>query len=146
MRKIFALTCLFFLWVEVGYAQDVTLQWDANTDYGLTGYKVYYDTDGTDPYDGTGAAEGNSPITITLAQDENPDPDIVEFTLHNLSNTRTRFVVTAIDATQESGYSNEVNTGLTTPDNLLISAIDNIIAGLQDIKKYLASKREGGNP
>ena len=118
MRKIFALACLFFLEMGVGYAQDVTLQWDATTDYGLTGYKVYYDTDGTDPYDGTGATEGNSPITITLAQDENSDPALVEYTLHNLNNTRTRFVVTALAGTLESGYSNEVDTGLCAPGNL----------------------------
>ena len=139
VKKLMLLVVIMLYSISV-YAQDVTLQWDANTDYSLTGYKVYYDTDGTDPYDGTGATEGTSPITITLAQDENPDPDIVEFTLHNLNNTRTRFVVTALAGTLESGYSNEVDTGPTSPGNLLISAIDNIIAGLQDIKAYLAAR------
>lgn len=39
----------------------IILKWDANDAYDLAGYKVYYDFDNSQPpYDGTGAAEGNS--------------------------------------------------------------------------------------
>ncbi|MBI4007765.1 MAG: hypothetical protein HY354_04635, partial [Planctomycetes bacterium] len=39
----------------------IILKWDANEAYDLSGYKVYYDFDSSQPpYDGTGAAEGNS--------------------------------------------------------------------------------------
>lgn len=39
----------------------IILNWDANDAYDLAGYKVYYDFDSSlPPYNGTGAAEGNS--------------------------------------------------------------------------------------
>ena len=133
-RIILILMMVIFLAFPVlSLAMDVKLQWDSCTDYGLAGYKIYSAITEDGAYD--------TPITITLAQDENPDPDIVAYTVTGLPDTRTRFVVTAYDTGgNESGYSNEVNTGLTPPTNLLISAIDNIIAGLQDIKAYLAAK------
>ena len=98
------------------FALDVTLQWDANSEADLAGYKVYYDTDAGAPYSGTGAQEGNSPVDVPLAQDENPDPNIVEYTLHNLPDGTYYFAVSAYNddvPPLESGYSNEVNT---TPD------------------------------
>ena len=40
---------------------SILLKWDANDAYDLAGYKVYYDLDGSKPpYNGAGAAEGNS--------------------------------------------------------------------------------------
>ena len=54
------------------------------------------------PYDGTGAAEGNSPIDVGW---------IDEFTLRALSDDEEYyFVVTAYRDGVESGYSNEVTT------------------------------------
>jgi len=47
--------------VESGYAIDATLQWSANTEPDLSGYKIYYKTGYPGPvYDGTGATEGVS--------------------------------------------------------------------------------------
>jgi hypothetical protein len=47
----------------------VRLQWPVNTtDCDVAGYKVYYGAAAGGPYDGTFAAEGSSPITITTAQ------------------------------------------------------------------------------
>ena len=134
MRKlgILLLMATLLTLATLAQAMDVTLQWDANTDYGLVGYKIYSTT--------TESGEYDTPVVIVLADDQNTDPALFEYTVTGLSNTRTRFVVTAYDATTESGYSNEVNTGLTPPGNLLLSAIDNIIAGLQDIKAYLAQR------
>ena len=91
-------------------ALDVTLQWDANSETNIAGYKIYYDTDSGAPYNGTGALLGNSPIDMPLGQDENSDPDVVEFTLNNLSNGEYYFAVTAYtndDPSLESAYSNE---------------------------------------
>ena len=42
----------------------MTLAWTANPEADVVGYKVYYDSDGKYPFDGTGAAEGPSPITV----------------------------------------------------------------------------------
>ena len=63
------------------FALDITLQWDANGEANLAGYKIYYDTDSGSPYNGTGALEGDSPIDMPLGQDENSDPNMVEYTL-----------------------------------------------------------------
>ena len=141
IKKLMLLAVIMLYSISV-YAMDVTLQWDANTEPDLAGYKIYYDVDSGAPYDGSGAAEGNSPIDIILFQDENPDPNIVQFTLHGLSDSGVSFLaVTAYDNFgRESGYSNEVSTSLAPapPTNLLITAIDQLIGALQDIKQYLA--------
>jgi len=99
-------------------AMDVTLSWDANTESDLAGYKVYYDLDSGEPYHGTGGTLQNgtpspSPISMSLNQDENIDPDLVEFTVYNLPGVYIYyFAVKAIDDQGlESDYSNEVNTG-----------------------------------
>ncbi len=99
----------FFLCFQAfSYAADVTLQWDANTEPDLAGYRLYYKTGSSGaPYDGTGATEGASPIDAE---------NVTEFTLHSLSDTEVYFfVVTAHDTEDlESEYSNEV-TASTEP-------------------------------
>ena len=90
-------------------AAQVTVAWDANPEADLAGYKIYYKTGSSGPpYDGIEASEGQSPITIPLA--ELGDPASPEYTLHGLSDTeRTFSVVSAYDTEgNESGYSNEV--------------------------------------
>jgi hypothetical protein len=110
---------VFFMFSETVYAADVTLQWDADADPNVMGYRVYYDTDSGDPYEGYGATYGSSPIGINPDyDDQNPDPNVVEFTIQGLSDGTYYFVVTAINYGSnpplESGYSNEVSTVLTT--------------------------------
>ena len=95
---------IFFFCIASGYAMDITLQWDTNTEPDLAGYEVYYKTNSSgEPYDGTGATEGDSPIDVG---------DITTFTLHSLADGVTYFfVVTAYDSEGlESDYSNEVDT------------------------------------
>jgi hypothetical protein len=94
-----------------GYAMDVTLAWDANTEPDLAGYTIYYGTESGHPYDGEGALEGDSPVDILLDEDEDPDPSVVQFTLYDLPEGTYFFAVTAFDTTGlESGYSNEAST------------------------------------
>jgi hypothetical protein len=112
-----------FLSTVGAHAADVTLQWDANTESDLAGYNVYYRAGSSGAgvlanYNGTGAHEGDSPTDVPLSLDENPDPNTVEFTVHNLTDGETYyFVVTAYDdenPSLESEPSNEVYTSPVT--------------------------------
>lgn len=120
MRKLIGLLTSAFLLVAVNaLALDVTLQWDANTETNLGGYKIYYDTNSGAPYNGVGATNGNSPIDIPLSKDENPDPGLVQFTVLGLPSGTYWFAVTAYDNSDpplESGYSNEVTNYEEPPD------------------------------
>jgi len=102
------------------HAYDVTMAWDKNGEPDLAGYKLYYNTGiSGPPYHGTGATEGNSPITIGIGNPDDPkdpdftlrDPDNPQFTLRGLSDNEIYyFVVTAYDIENlESVYSNEVS-------------------------------------
>jgi hypothetical protein len=84
-----------------GYAMDITLAWD--TDPTVDGYELYYKAGSSGPpYNGTGAAEGDSPVDVGW---------VSEFTLRALSDDADYyFVVTAYTQDGESGYSNEVTT------------------------------------
>jgi len=108
----------------LAHALDVTFQWEANKEPDLDGYRVYYRPGSSgngilSNYNGTGAHEGNSPIAMPLALDENADPDILEFTVTDLPDGETYyFVVTAYNndvILLESGPSNEAYTGSTSP-------------------------------
>ena len=76
---------LIFFASSQGYALDVALQWDANTEPDLAGYKVYYGTDSGGPYECQDAANGPSPITLTINNPGDPcnldDPDNTEYKL-----------------------------------------------------------------
>jgi hypothetical protein len=93
------------------YGFDITVGWDKNTEVELRGYKVYYKTGSEGaPYNGTGADQGASPITISL--DDLDDPDNPTYEVTGLDDQLCYyFVVTAYsDGTSEdSGYSNEVD-------------------------------------
>ena len=91
------------------WALDVTLQWDANTEPDIAGYDVYYGDHAI--YGGTGAAEGDSPILTSPESDENPDPALVEFTLHLPDCINFYYAVKARDDQgRVSDFSNEVFT------------------------------------
>lgn len=126
MKKL--LFALFFVLAfgisTVFAASDVTLEWDANTEADLAGYKMYYGTSLGGPYSGTGALEGNSPIDVG---------NVTIYTLHGLADGATYFVVTAYDMGElESDYSNEVSAVLDTeapaaPQNCIIKIIMKIL-------------------
>jgi len=104
---------LFFS--AIVFAADVTLAWDANTESDLAGYRIYYRSEPfSSDYEGVGVREGDSPITLTLGDLDNPASP--RYRLHGLSDTATTFlVVTAYDYYgTESSYSNQV---YYNPDN-----------------------------
>ena len=100
---IFILASMFLLFwfLTPCYARDVTLTWD--TDPSVDGYLLYYNAGSSGPpYNGTGAAEGDSPVDVGW---------VSEFTLRALSDDDDYyFTVTAYTQDGESGYSNEVMT------------------------------------
>lgn len=103
---------VFFSLLGTAYSMDVTLQWNANSERDIVGYRIHYDIDSGYPYDGFGAQEGASPIDVTLCDNESADPDAVEYTLHGLPDEVYYFAVTAYDGETppfESGYSNEIS-------------------------------------
>ncbi len=126
MKKLFlTLFALFVCHVcfsVVAYASPVTLQWDANTESDLVGYKVYFKNslESGEPYDGTGIylndAAVDSPVDVG---------NVTEITFELPSGSYT-FVVTAYDTEGlESNYSNEVWTNFNpaTVKNLRIIQI-----------------------
>jgi hypothetical protein len=101
--------------INTGFCQDVTLSWDPSPTDGVTGYKVYYKQgDMNYPFDGTGAAEGSSPVDVG---------DVLSTTLTDLPDGAIFFfsVTAYVDETQESSYSNIVSNnwipGLLLPEN-----------------------------
>jgi len=120
IKSIFLMLCLGSLAIlslpAPGHAVDVTLAWDANSESDLAGYAIYYGTESGGPYFGEGAVEGYSPVDILLDEDEDPDPNVVQFTLHDLPEGIYFFAVTAFNTSgEESGYSNEASTASDEP-------------------------------
>jgi chitinase len=106
---LFAGVIIFFT-NGISSAAEVTLAWDANTEPDLMGYKIYYDTSPGDPYYGTDADQGISPITVLCKDLDHPSNP--KFTLTGLgANEDYYFALTAFDNENlESGYSNEAST------------------------------------
>jgi len=102
---------LILLFSSLAWAEPVTLEWDPNSETNLAGYKIYYKVGSSgEPYNGIGAAEGDSPVDVG---------NVTTYILHGLTDGLTYFVVTAYDTEDhESDYSNEVSTqvGPEVPD------------------------------
>ncbi|MCX6035495.1 MAG: PKD domain-containing protein [Chloroflexi bacterium] len=74
---------------------SIGLSWAANPESDVTGYKVYYDTDGKYPYTGTGADQGASPIEVGNAH---------SLTLTGLPVGKYYLSVTAYDAGADGAH------------------------------------------
>jgi hypothetical protein len=101
--------CRILLYPTMAFAAEVTLAWDANTEPGLAGYRVYYKTGSSGPpYDGTGATPDDSPITVPLADLDNADNPY--YTISKLNSVDNYFFAVTAYYPQdlESGYSEEV--------------------------------------
>ena len=136
--KLFILSIAFVTFLvspAIAANYDLTLQWDENTEPDLaTGdnprYKIYYRTGssgngnknnyiGLPSVEPAVADEGSSAVSVTVAQDENLDTSVVQFTLHNLDDTQTYYIaVTALDNYgNESDLSDEISTSdVVDPD------------------------------
>jgi chitinase len=121
------------------FATTVVLQWDPNTDADLAGYKVYYQADSsTQPFQGTGASEGDSPInvgnnpTATLSGLDPAHPYFFAVTAYNTSGV-------------ESDYSNIVSIPvLLSPTFSITSPADKaIVSGTPVIVSTDASDNVG---
>lgn len=92
---------ILFIWTQAdAYAMDATLRWGASAGPDIQGYRIYYDTDSGEPYDGTGAPEGNSPIDVG---------DVTEFPVHDLDDDKDYFFsIRAYNTNGLSDYSREI--------------------------------------
>ena len=126
MKILGYVLALCFLIVTSVSAMELHLRWDANTETDLAGYLLYYKTDPFSDYTQATPAkdlfdQGPSPIVIYL-EDIEPG-DTVDFYLTGLdisSDVDYYIVVTAFDDEEpvnESGYSNEVNTLDSPPED-----------------------------
>lgn len=135
---------LSFAMVAASHARDVTLQWDANTETTVAGYKVYYNADSAGPpFSSTGTVGKVTSTTLTGL-----DPSKAYY-----------FAVTAFDATgTESTYSNIVSVAeataptvsITSPasgasisgtTSVAISATDNV--GVTSVELYVDGVLKG---
>jgi hypothetical protein len=108
----------------VCFATTVILNWDADTDPNVAGYKVYYQADSsTQPYQGSGAAQGASPIDVrnqTTARISGLDPNHAYF-----------FAVTSYDVFgTESSYSNPASIAETAPPIISVFSLPSAATSL----------------
>ena len=98
------LACLIlFLFSSSVYAAQITLAWDAVDS--ATGYKLYY-----------GHASGHYDQSVDVG-------NVTQYTLTGLGSGAYFFAVTAYDADEESGYSNEVNYTFGVSSGLLLMGV-----------------------
>ncbi len=98
LAKLAFLSFCILLIPSLSYGRDVSFQWTANLEP-FTGYKLYYKTGTSNapPYEGTGIAEGASPILIDK---------VTTYTVTGLSTEETyHFLLTAYGENEESEYS-----------------------------------------
>ncbi len=95
---------LVLLFSSLSWAGSVNLEWDPNTEPDIAGYKIYYKIGSSgEPYNGTGAVEGDSPVDVG---------NVTTFEVSGLTEGNVYyFVATAYNTgALESDYSNEVST------------------------------------
>jgi len=127
MRAISIIALVFWLAdMQGGYAQSVTVSWDANTESDLAGYKIYH-----------GNISGSYHETVRIG-------NVTDYT-QNISTGKHYFAVTAYDFSgNESDYSEEVSITILTPQpSNEVSWPDN-----KNIKLYFHYKKNDtiGNP
>lgn len=114
-------TIAFLLLTSFVLAQNVTLQWDANTESDLAGYKVYY---------GTAPGVYGTPIVIGTQ---------TTYTVSSLPAGTYYFAVTARNTSgMESGFSNEVTaTVSTTPATTKCDANSDGVVNVIDLQMMI---------
>lgn len=95
--KTFITAIILLVFATTAWAASVQLQWDANTETDLTGYKVYF-----------GNYSGNTVSFVPVGVVSVP-ATVTTTTITDLSTLKKwYFRATALNATQESEYSNLV--------------------------------------
>jgi len=109
MKIILIMLAVVVMTCSYGFGASITLEWQANPESFLKGYYIYYKADVCcDPYSGSVADQGPSPIKVPL-NTPGFEPENPEYTLTGLDDNRAYyFTVTAYSGEEESGYSNEV--------------------------------------
>ena len=98
---------LAVLFMSICHA-DVTLEWDADKESDIAGYKIYYDTDSEPPYspaESDWADEGPPPIIV--------GSDVTKITLHGLTDTKEYFF--AITSFNVRGVESSHSTKVSIP-------------------------------
>lgn len=119
---------------EACLAYTAHLAWNTVADArGITGYKVYYKLDSNAlPFNGTGAAEGNSPIDLP---GQNTTPNTIISGLdpaHSYSFAVTSYV-TVNDVKIESAYSDVVTVPVLPTVNITAPDADSKVGGTVQI-------------
>ena len=107
---LIAATMLCCLLTAVAYAAEFNFSWEGNSEPNLAGYKLYYKSGACcEPYDGTGADQGDSPISIALG--DLSDLKNPQYTVTGLDDdTIYFFSITAVDTDDfQSDYAGELN-------------------------------------
>ena len=101
-KTIWMIILAITLFANSALALSVNLQWDANTETDLAGYKLYYSEVSATPFAGTGATEGATPIDVGK---------VTTTTVSGLDAAKDwYFAVTAYNTSNlESSYSNIVS-------------------------------------
>ena len=130
MYLLSTVVMFLFLFPTSLIAAEITLRWDPNLEEDLSGYKIHYkEKSYGEPYDRTGADQGDSPITVPL--NSLVDPDNPQIRITGLKDNKIYFfVLTAYDDAEpanESNYSNVMsNLHITHPgDNFGINKNSN---------------------
>ncbi len=115
MKKLFLTLILFFALIGTAFANptaNVTLEWDANSEIDLVGYRLYESAiSGQHIY-----GAGNEVLAIPVGTQTG--------TITVSGPGKRYYVLTAYNATDESGPSNEVSlTLLASPTGLEITII-----------------------
>lgn len=107
LSKYFAIILILFLfvfWVNSALAGSAILQWNANTESDLAGYKIYY---------GTSARTGIDPKICTMCgyTTKVDVGKVTTYTINNLTNSQTYyFSISAYDTSaNESAFSSQVS-------------------------------------
>ncbi|MSM38711.1 MAG: hypothetical protein GJT30_03695 [Geobacter sp.] len=144
------------------WALDVDLQWDANTEADLAGYKVYYKTDSsTLSYDGVGAVEGVSPIDVhnlTTATISGLDPSLsytFAVTAYNTNGVESVYsdtvyvpesqapTVSITSPTNSSNVSGTISVSISAADNVGVTRVEyyvnNVLQATDTVSPYVFS-------
>lgn len=144
LRKTLFTILIFFLLLSSSYAKDITLEWDANTESNLAGYKVYYKVGSSgngvlSEYDGNTLISSDGSQTTMPSGFEIPADSSSGKVVNQLSGIDATkayyFVITAYDTEgQESLPSNEAFLNPKSDIDKLIFTHKHQAAATDDVK------------